>query len=140
MNPFKVLFPCLLGIALVQTHEALGQRIFDLGPKAGFSVNDLSSGVGHSSIMGWQGGLFARVKPPLFPGVQGEVLLASIGSDLQIAGASDARVRSMVVQLPVFLVFQLGPAELHAGGYYDHLLSTSVDGGVDVEGTVHEVG
>ncbi len=127
--------------AAVVIHQTTsGQKLFDLGPKAGISSNDLSLGSSHTAVVGWQGGLFARIKPPLFPGLQGEVLLSSIGSDIQFNGAADAHIRSFAVQVPVFIVFAVGPVELHCGGYYDRFLSTSAEGGVNTEGSANSSG
>ncbi|HEX2617975.1 MAG TPA: porin family protein [Flavobacteriales bacterium] len=107
------------------------QRLFDLGPKAGLNNNDLSFGSGASTdqVMGWHAGLFARVKPPLFPGLQGEVLFSTVGTDATVEGNTDhARLRFNYVQLPLFLVFAFGPLELHGGGYFGHALSSSISG------------
>lgn len=106
------------------------QRVFDLGFKAGINNNDLSFGHGGSTqqVLGWHGGLFARVKPPLFPGVQGEVLFSTSGADADIDGGGSARLRSTYVQLPAFFIFSMGPLELHAGGYFGHPLSSSISG------------
>ena len=128
----RILFA--LFVAAMTAHQAQAQQIFDLGPKAGINFDDLSSDVSHSAVLGYHGGLFARVKPPLFPGVQGEVLLSSLGTDLQFAEATDAQARGLAVQLPLFLVFALGPAELHAGAYFNRHLSTNIDGAQTSEG------
>lgn len=140
MNTRALLVPLCCCLALAAQHSAFGQRLFDLGPKAGISSNDLSVPESHDAILGWQGGLFARVKPPLLPGVQGEVLLSSLGSNIHFDGTSDVQVRALALQTPIFLVFGLGPLELHAGGYYDFLLDTSEEGGVDSEGEMQESG
>lgn len=132
----KPLLPLALfcSVSLVTNQPLQAQQIFDLGPKAGVSFDDLSSEASHTAVLGGHAGLFARVKPPLFPGVQGEVLLSTFGSDLEFAEATDAQARALAVQLPLFLVFSLGPAELHAGAYFNRTLTTNVEGGTTEEG------
>ncbi len=119
---------------------ALAQRLFDLGPKAGISYDDLSISRSHVAVLGWHAGVFARLKPPLFPGVQGELLVSSMGSDIRPADGGGTQVRSLALQIPVFAVFSIGPAEIHLGGYADKLLNTNADSYTDAEGNVHERG
>ncbi len=128
---------CIAGIV---HHSACAQRIFDLGPKAGISSNDLSLDPGHTAVMGWQGGVFARIKPPLLPGVQAELLLSSMGSDAHFGDATDVHVRSLALQVPIFVVIAFGPVELHAGGYLDRLLATSAEGAMNIEGGANNSG
>jgi hypothetical protein len=128
---------CLSTFAL-QTASA--QRLFDLGPKAGISYDDLSLSRSHIAVLGWQAGVFARLKPPLFPGVQGELLVTSMGSDITASNGGGTRVRSVALQVPVFAVFSIGPAEIHLGGYADKLLNTTANSYTDADGTVHERG
>lgn len=123
----RLVLPFLLLLIAV---SANAQRIFDLGFKAGISRDDitLENVADHTTILGWQAGVFARVKPPLTPGLQAEVLYNNTGSDLRLtdAMASDANIRLQYVQVPLFLVFSLGPAEIHLGAYGSHLLNASI--------------
>jgi hypothetical protein len=128
---------CLSTFAM-QTASA--QRLFDLGPKAGISYDDLSLSRSHIAVLGWHAGVFARLKPPLFPGVQGEVLVTSMGSDIQAGDVGGTEVRSVALQLPLFAVFSIGPAEIHLGGYADKLLNTTAGSYTDADGTVHQRG
>jgi hypothetical protein len=122
------LFCAQLGLGASIPVQLAAQQVFDLGPKAGVSSNDLAlGGASTDPVLGYHAGLFARVKPPMFPGIQGEALFTTVGTS-----AEDVRFRFNYVQFPVFLVFTLGPAELHAGGYYGHPLSSDVDGLSDV--------
>lgn len=104
------------------------QELFDFGFKAGVNSDDLSlSDVSTDQVVGWHAGVFARLKPPLFPGVQGEALFSTVGGDATAPGGT-VNVRLNYLQLPVFLVFSIGPVELHAGGYYATPISSSVRG------------
>lgn len=119
----------LLLLGLVPFGAGAQGRLFDVGFKAGVSSNDLSfgSGASTSTVLGWHAGVFARVKAPLVPGIQGEALFSTLGSEANSAPGT-LNVRLDYVQLPVFLIFALGPLELHAGGYYGHPLGSSVQG------------
>lgn len=128
---------CLSACAV---HTASAQRLFDLGPKAGISYDDLSLSRSHIAVLGWHAGVFARLKPPLFPGVQGELLVTSMGSDIRPSDGGGTQVRTLALQIPVFAVFSIGPAEIHLGGYADKLLTTSANSFTDGEGNVHERG
>jgi hypothetical protein len=129
----------LLALLVIATPSAHAQRLFDLGVKAGVSSDDLqlSGEASTRHVLGFHGGLFARVKPPLFPGVQVEALYSTVGSDAQGPAGENVHIRTNYLQLPAFLIFSLGPLELHAGGYYGHPLSSSVKGvleeGVEID-------
>lgn len=101
------------------------QKLFDIGLKAGVNLDDLRSGYTHQAIVGAHAGVFARVKPPLLPGVQGELLLTSLGSDVRVEGYK-AELRSMAVRVPLMLVWGVGPAEIHAGAYFDKYLTEDI--------------
>ncbi|MGV3636191.1 MAG: outer membrane beta-barrel protein [Flavobacteriales bacterium] len=101
-------------------------QLFDLGLKGGLNRDDLRTGLTHEPLWGGHAGLFARVKPPVLPGVQGEVLLSSLGSRVSAEGYA-ADLRTAALQVPLFAVFSLGPAELHVGGYYERYLTKSFD-------------
>jgi hypothetical protein len=113
-----------IGLGALAQQPVSGQKLFDLGVKAGISMDDLSTGYAHHALAGGNVGLFARVKPPVLPGVQGEVLLSSMGSTVTVEDQT-SNIRTMTLQLPLFVVFSLGPVELHAGGYYDRQLARS---------------
>lgn len=99
-------------------------------------MDDLSSGYPHRAILGGNVGLFARVKPPILPGVQGEALISTLGTEVSVEG-QDVRLRTVSLQLPLFAIFSLGPVEVHAGGYYDRNLARTLTGEahVDIDGT-----
>lgn len=123
-------FPALLlacAAFLLSSSALHAQRLFDLGLKGGVNMDDLSTTFSHTAIVGGNFGVFARVKPPLLPGLQGEVLLSSVGSSVTSEGQT-AELRSVDLQLPLFLIMAFGPAELHAGGYYARHLIKSIDG------------
>lgn len=131
MRALPLLIPC---IALTMAFpKAQAQGVFDVGPKAGISSDNLNLDMGHNSVLGWHAGLFARVKPPLFPGLQGEVLLSTVGTNALFEG-DEARVRATALRVPLFLLFPLGPVEIHLGGYMDRTLNSMTEDGVDSEG------
>lgn len=107
-------------------------QLFDLGIKGGINQDDLRTNDAHQPLWGGHAGLFARVKPPILPGVQGEVLLTSLGSRVTAEGYT-ADLRTAAVQVPLFAVMAFGPAELHLGGYYDRYLTKSFDVDLDVD-------
>jgi hypothetical protein len=134
MDLRNILLCAHLGAAACIPIQLAAQKVFDLGIKAGVSSDDLAlGGASTEQVLGYHGGLFARVKPPLFPGIQGEALFTTVGTSAASGDlADDVRFRFNYVQFPVFLVFAFGPAELHAGGYYGHPLSSDVEGLSDV--------
>jgi hypothetical protein len=97
-------------------------QLFDLGVKGGLSQDDLRTSYAHEALIGGHAGLFMRVKPPILPGGQAELLLNSFGSRVTVNGV-EGDLRSLALQLPVFVVFALGPVELHGGGYYERYLT-----------------
>ena len=97
-------------------------QLFDIGLKGGVNQDDLRTDFSHDPLLGGHAGVFARVKPPILPGVQGEVLLTTLGSRVSADGYR-ADLRTAAIQVPIFLVLSLGPVELHAGGYYDRYLT-----------------
>lgn len=127
--PMRTLF-LLATVAIASV--AHSQRLFDVGLKAGASLDDLRSSYRHEALVGGHIGAFVRLKPPILPGVQGEALLSTMGTRLHIEGNS-VDLRSATLQLPLFLIFSLGPVELHAGGYYDKQLAKSIDATVQLE-------
>lgn len=120
--------------SLFAVHECSAQ-LFDLGLKGGVNQDDLQTNYKHDPLLGGHAGIFARVKPPILPGVQGEVLFSTWGARVSSTGYS-ADLRSASLQVPVFLVFSLGPVELHAGGYYDRYLTK--DFSVDFDAVVDD--
>lgn len=134
MHLRTLLLSAQLGLAACLPIHLAAQKLFDIGLKAGVSSDDLDlSGPSTDQVLGYHGGLFVRVKPPLFPGIQGEALFTTVGTSVPAADLpEDVRFKFSYVQFPLFMVFTLGPAELHAGGYYGHPLSADVDGLADV--------
>ncbi|HPF89239.1 MAG: outer membrane beta-barrel protein [Flavobacteriales bacterium] len=120
----------LQGLLLFAPSQA---QLFDLGVKGGVNQDDLRTNYSHSALVGGHAGVFARVKPPILPGVQGEVLVTSLGSRVSVEGFR-ADLRTAAVQLPLFMVLSLGPLELHAGAYYDRYLTKEfhIDQSIDL--------
>lgn len=108
-------------------------QLFDLGLKGGINQDDLRTNYSHSALVGGHAGVFARVKPPILPGVQGEVLFTSLGSRVSVEDYR-ADLRTAAVQVPLFLLLSLGPVEVHAGGYYDRYLTKEfrIDQSIDL--------
>ena len=128
-------------IALILfSFPAIGQNLFDIGLKGGLNRDDLTTTYAHDPLLGGNLGVFARVKPPIFPGVQGEVLVSSLGSHVTVEGY-DADLRTVSVQLPLFMVLALGPVELYGGGYYERYLTKGFvsDLNVEIEGQTVEL-
>jgi hypothetical protein len=130
-------------ILLLCGMQANAQKLFDLGVKAGISRDNmqLDNVADYRAVMGWHAGIFARLKPPLMPGGQMELLFNTMGTDLRIADtiAGDARIRLNYLQMPLFLVFSLGPAELHLGGYASYLMNASITKPASVVGEVQQL-
>lgn len=95
--------------------------------------DDLQTRFRHDALIGGHTGIFTRMKPPILPGVQAEVLASTWGSRVS-SSAYSADLRSLTIQVPVFLVFSLGPVELHAGGFYDRYLTKEFE--VDIDAVV----
>ncbi len=119
------------------------QGSFDIGVKGGISrdriqVNNVADLRG---VTGHHAGLFARVKAPLTPGVQIELLYNTMGTDILVSDTSgaDAQVRLNYLQLPLFLMFTLGPAELHFGGYGSYLLNSSISQPTAVQAEIQQL-
>jgi hypothetical protein len=132
----------LLILVCALSHVSLtlhAQRILDLGIKGGVNLDDLVSSYTHSPIIGGNFGLFDRVKPALLPGVQGAILLSSMGISTQVLGVN-AELRSMDLQLPLFAVFALGPFELHRGGYYSHHFARRLINDLEMDIDLNEAG
>ncbi len=120
--------PCTLSLAaalLLGRTEARSQRLCDFGLNAGASLDDLSTGYQHDPVIGAHAALFFRVKPALLPGAQGELMLTTLGSDVRVEGY-EAELRSVAVRAPVFLLWGVGPAEIHAGAYYERYLTAEI--------------
>ena len=109
-------------LLVVSAHVPLHAQLFDLGLKGGLSQDDLRTSYAHEPLIGGHAGLFVRVKPPILPGGQGELLLSSFGSRITVNGVQ-GDLRSLALQMPLFMVVALGPVELHAGGYYERYLT-----------------
>ncbi len=128
-NTIRSLLACTMLQAWV---PAFTQNLFDLGFKGGLNRDDLATDYHHEGLLGGNIGLFARVKAPVFPGIQGEVLLSSLGAHARVEGY-EADVRTVSLQVPLFAVLAFGPVELHGGGYYEHYLTKSFITDLDVQ-------
>jgi hypothetical protein len=133
----------ILALLLLPCVHTQAQRLFDIGVKAGVSRDNirLENVTDHRGVTGWHGGLFVRLKPPLAPGVQGELLYNTMGADIlgfdTVPGSATIRLRYL--QLPAFLVFTLGPAELHVGGYASHLLGSTITQPSAITGEIQQL-
>jgi hypothetical protein len=120
----------IAAVILLVSHTADAQKLFDVGFKAGINQDDIRilNVADHKPVLGWHAGMFTRVKAPLSPGLQVELLYSTQGTDLRISDSipGETQIRLNYLQLPVFLVFSLGPAELHVGGYGSYLMNASI--------------
>ncbi len=119
----------LMALLAIASSQLRAQKLFDLGLKAGVSKDDIrmDNVADLEGIVGWHAGMFFRLKPPVAPGVQLEALYNSMGTDVMLNDSlNDSHVRLQYLQAPLFLVFSIGPAELHVGGYASHLLNASI--------------
>lgn len=126
----RTLFLTIAGYVL--SCGSVHAQLFDLGFKAGASRDDLTTEYAHEGVWGGHVGLFARIKPPVWPGLQGEVLLTSLGSRVTVLGET-AELRSLSVQTPLLVVMAFGPVELHAGAYYEYYLTRSIATRFDID-------
>ena len=133
MRPLFLLLLAMIG------HLAPAQRLFDIGLRAGANLDGLRTDPSPERTLGAHGGLFARVKPPLLPGLQGEALISSMGTPFNI-NEQRIQLRGTTLQVPLFLVLALGPVELHGGGYYDRLLSSGLDATIITADGVQQLG
>jgi hypothetical protein len=133
----------IFAVVIFTGTQLQAQDLFDIGMKGGISQDRISlqNVPEYSSVSGWHAGLFARVKPPLAPGAQVELLYNTMGADIlrfdTIEG--DASIRLRYLQLPAFLVFSLGPAEVHVGGYGSYLLGATITQPSAVVGEVQQL-
>lgn len=117
-------------LSLLLATSAGAQGLFDLGLKGGVNQDDLRTGLAHTPLIGGHGGAFVRVKPPILPGGQAEVLVSTLGTTVRV-GEDQLDLRTASLQVPLFLVLALGPVELHAGGYYDRYLTKQIAAGTE---------
>lgn len=130
----------LISAALLVPH-CVSAQVFDLGIKGGVSRDDLTTTYQHEPLLGGNLGLFARVKAPIFPGIQGEVQLTSLGSNVTVEGYT-AELRTLAVHTPLLAILAVGPVELHGGVYYEHYLTRRIatEFNIDIDGLPVEVG
>lgn len=135
----RILPAIALCACLFVVHQCPAQ-LFDLGIKAGVNQDNFQTSFDHTALIGGHAGIFARVKPPILPGIQAEILASTWGSTVSSSGVS-ADLRSATIQIPVFLIFSLGPVELHGGAYYDRYLTKEFDVNIDavIEGETIQV-
>jgi len=132
-KPIAMRYPLILTLTLAHAClPVMGQNLFDVGLKGGVNLDDLKTQYSHERILGGHFGLFARVKPPILPGVQGELLLTSLGTHARVEGY-ESDVRTVALQVPLFAVLAIGPVELHGGGYYERYLTKNFINELDFE-------
>jgi hypothetical protein len=135
-------------LAALLTTAATAQRHTTIGIKGGMNISKLSVSdiTDESSRLGYHFGLFGRVG--LTPGIslQPEVLISSKGSELHFDNAlfnGGTVLKLQYVDVPLLLVFHLGPFNLHGGVYGSYLVDAKVtntpdDGGNDFESEIDE--
>lgn len=119
-------------IVLLLACCSLSAQLFDLGLKGGINQDDLRTSFNHEPLLGGHAGVFARIKPPILPGVQGELLVSTLGTNVRAEG-QELDLRTASLQVPLLLVVALGPVELHAGGYYEKYLTKSFTTDLDIQ-------
>ncbi len=133
----------MITFILITVSALQAQKLFDLGIKGGVSRDNirLDNVADNTAIMGWHFGGFMRVKPPVAPGIQVEALYNSMGTDVRALDAQreSSELRLQYLQAPLFLVFSLGPAELHLGGYASHLMNASINQPAEVQQEIFEL-
>lgn len=99
-----------------------------LGVKGGIQQRGLDLGAAlDTPPLGVHGGLYLRVAPPAGMGGQIEVLYSEKNTPVR-SGDEVTNVRLNYVEVPLFVVFPLGPLDLQFGGYGSKLISTDLGG------------
>jgi len=98
------------------------------GVKGGIQQRSLDLGSAFKTEpMGIHGGLYLRIAPPVTMGGQLELLYMEKNTPVQ-NGDEVTNVRLNYLEVPLFVVFPLGPLDLQFGGYGSKLLSTDLGG------------
>ena len=132
----KLFRPALL-IALLSLTALVSAQSLPLvrfGIKGGIQQRELDFGSAFSKQpIGVHGGLYLRIAPPVGMGGQLEVLYTEKNTPVE-NGDEVSNVKLNYLEVPLFVVFPLGPLDLQIGGYGSKLLST------DLGGLAQEVG
>ena len=126
----KLFRPAFIVALLSLTALASAQSVpfVRLGVKGGIQQRELNLGSAFSSEpLGVHGGLYLRIAPPVGMGGQVEVLYTEKNTPVE-NGEEVTDVRLSYVEVPLFVVFPLGPLDLQFGGYGSKLLSTDLGG------------
>ena len=120
---------CLLGAALLITVSIAAKAQFALGIKGGVNYSTVNSdNFNHSSVAGYQAGLFARIGGGFY--LQPELYLSSTGGKFHSDDNSyTGNVRFTNLNVPLLLGARFGPSSLNfrimAGPIYTSVLSQS---------------
>ena len=126
----KLFRPALL-IALLSLTALVSAQSLPLvrfGIKGGIQQRELDFGSAFSKQpIGVHGGLYLRIAPPVGMGGQLEVLYTEKNTPVE-NGDEVSNVKLNYLEVPLFVVFPLGPLDLQIGGYGSKLLSTDLGG------------
>lgn len=115
-------------ISLTALASAQSLPLIRFGVKGGIQQREPDFGSAFSTQpIGLHGGLFLRIAPPVGMGGQLEVLYTEKNTPVQ-NGDEVTNVRLNYVEVPLFVVFPLGPIDLQLGGYGSKLLSSDLGG------------
>jgi len=116
----------LLSLAVLSFAQSL--PLVRFGIKGGIQQRELDFGSAFSTQpIGVHGGLYLRIAPPPGMGGQLEVLYTEKNTPVQ-NGDDVTNVKLNYLEVPLFVVFPLGPLDLQFGGYGSKLLSTDLGG------------
>ncbi len=116
----------LLSLASLAFAQSL--PLVRFGIKGGIQQRSLDIGSAFKTEpMGIHGGIYLRIAPPVTMGGQLEVLYMEKNTPVQ-NGDEVTNVRLNYLEVPLFVVFPLGPLDLQFGGYGSKLLSTDLGG------------
>lgn len=115
-------------LTLVALASAQSLPLVRFGVKGGIQQRELDfSNAFSTQPIGIHGGLYLRIAPPVAMGGQLEVLYTQKNTLVQ-NGDEVANVKLSYLEVPLFVVFPLGPLDLQFGGYGSKLLSTDLGG------------
>lgn len=122
-------FPLIIALlSLTALASAQSVPFVRFGVKGGIQHRELDFGAAFSTKpIGVHGGLYLRIAPPAGMGGQLEVLYTEKSTPVQ-NGDEVTNVRLNYAEVPLFVVFPLGPLDIQFGAYGSKLLSTDLGG------------
>lgn len=122
-------FPLIIALlSLTALASAQSVPFVRFGVKGGMQQRELDFGAAFSTKpIGVHGGLYLRIAPPAGMGGQLEVLYTEKSTPVQ-NGDEVTNVRLNYAEVPLFVVFPLGPLDIQFGAYGSKLLSTDLGG------------